>query len=242
MSTPSAKPAIAPAHPNAVPPPIRPTAPVVQTSLPATAPTALPAPAPSTAPVSTTLPVDDRPTRRAEVKYSAGLLSVAADNSSLNQILRDISRQTGMKIAGGVVDEHVFGNYGPDAPRAILATLLDGTGSNFLLVQNDTPAPTELILTPRQGGPTPPNPNAAGFNDAAEYPQPASMPEQTRPRPPAPLPSPAQSAAFPNLNQPANDTSPDPNTKPDTPTGPKTPQQIYEELQRLRNQTPATPQ
>ncbi len=112
------------------------------------------------------------PASRANVTYANGLLTVSATNSSLNQILREISRQTGMKITGGVTDERVFGNYGPGSPATILATLLDGTGSNMLLVQSNgvgsNPAPAELVLTPRHGGPTPPNPNAPGFNDGAE--------------------------------------------------------------------------
>jgi hypothetical protein len=54
---------------------------------------------------------------RAKVVYSGGQLQVTAMNSSLNQILRAIERQTGMKIAGGVADERVYGKYGP-APTA----------------------------------------------------------------------------------------------------------------------------
>jgi hypothetical protein len=92
----------------------------------------------------------------AQVTYSNGLLTVAADNSSLNQILREISRQTGMRISGGVSDERVYGSYGPGTPARILAALLDGTGSNMLLRETASNAPAELILTPRLGGPTPP--------------------------------------------------------------------------------------
>ncbi len=72
----------------------------------------------------------------AEVSYSNGQITVAANNSSLNQILRDISSKTGMKITGGVTDERVFGQYGPAVPSSILTTLLDGTSSNMLLVSH----------------------------------------------------------------------------------------------------------
>jgi hypothetical protein len=92
----------------------------------------------------------------AQVVYSNGLLTIAADNSSLNQILREISRQTGMRITGSVSDERVFGSYGPGTPARILANLLDGTGSNMLLRETASNVPAELILTPRMGGPTPP--------------------------------------------------------------------------------------
>jgi hypothetical protein len=96
----------------------------------------------------------------AEVTYANGLLTVAADNSSLNQILREIARQTGMKITGSVSDERVFGRYGPSAPAGVLASLLDGTGSNMLLRETASNVPAELVLTPREGGPTPPQPTA----------------------------------------------------------------------------------
>ena len=143
--------------------------------LPATAPTSLststpnaqPAPA-ATAPLAAAPSAASTPPQRATVTYAAGLLDVRADNSSLNQILRAIGHLTGMKITGGVTDERVFGNYGPAEPSTILATLLDGTGSNMLLRESSGNAPAELVLTPRNGGPTPPNPNAPGFDDGAE--------------------------------------------------------------------------
>jgi hypothetical protein len=94
------------------------------------------------------------------VDYVAGKLVVTATNASLNQILRQVSRSIGMKITGSVPDEHVYGQYGPSTPSIVLAALLDGTGINMLLV-DDAKGPTELILTPRNGGPTPPSPSAS---------------------------------------------------------------------------------
>lgn len=96
----------------------------------------------------------------ATVEYSEGRVAVVADNSSLNDILRDVARRAGMAVKGSVIDERVFGTYGPAAPAEVLATLLKGTGSNMMVVAGSSRA-AELILTPRQGGPTPPNPNAA---------------------------------------------------------------------------------
>jgi hypothetical protein len=139
-------------------------------TLPATSPTSLPTPNAQPAPIAAVgaPSAPSTPAHRATVTYAAGLLDVRADNSSLNQILRAIGNLTGMKITGGVTDERVFGNYGPAEPSTILATLLDGTGSNMLLRESADSAPAELILTPRNGGPTPPNPNAPGFDDGTE--------------------------------------------------------------------------
>lgn len=138
--------------------------------LPATPPTSAPAPNTLPAPIAAT-PVsgDAARARRAQVTFADGLLDVRADNSSLNQILHAISVSTGMKITGGVADTRVFGNYGPAAPSEVLATLLDGTGTNMLLREDAANTPVELVLTPRGGGPTPPSPNTQSYNDEDEY-------------------------------------------------------------------------
>jgi hypothetical protein len=95
------------------------------------------------------------------VVYVRGKLEVNADDSSLNQILREIANQTGMTIRGRLAEERVFGRYGPAAPVEILLRLLDGTGCNVLLVTTPAGVPRELIVTPRQGGATPPSPSQA---------------------------------------------------------------------------------
>jgi hypothetical protein len=191
---------------------------------------------PATTPEPPPVPLtpSQRPPKRAQVTYADGTLSVAADNASLNQILRQIASDTGMKITGGVTEERVFGQYGPDSPTQVLAALLEGTGSNMILVHHDGAAPSELILTPRQGGPTPPNPNAAAFNDRSE---PEDTPAQAvQPPPNAPLQG---NPIIPPANAgPSNGASP---AQPDNPNGVKTPQQIYEQLQRMRQQQQQQP-
>jgi hypothetical protein len=181
------------------------------------------------------------------VDYGAGKLTVTATNASLNQILNEVSRSIGMKITGGVSDERVFGQYGPSAPSVVLAALLDGTGSNMLLVDN-AKGPTELILTPRTGGPTPPSPSAS-------RPEPE---EQPAPEPPQPPPA-AEEPHFPvrhGIGHPPTPGAPTPpaDATPDdssngsdgaqSPNGTKTPQQIYNELRQMQQQqtTQAPPQ
>src|SRR5205823_11056866 len=179
---------------------------------------ALPA-TPVTTPEPPPVPLtpSQRPPQRAQVTNADGSLSVSADNASLNQILRQIATDTGIKITGGVADERVFGHYGPAAPAQVLATLLDGTGSNMILVRQDGASLSELILTPRQGGPTPPNPNAAAFDrsEASDPPSQAVQPTtpQGQPYIPPAIPLAPNGAAPPNSSQP------------DNPNGVKTPQQ-----------------
>jgi hypothetical protein len=189
---------------------------------------------PTTTPEPPPVPLtpSQRPPQRAQVTYADGTLSVAADNASLNQILRQIASDTGIKITGGVAEERVFGHYGPDSPTQVLAALLEGTGSNMILVHHDGAASSELILTPRQGGPTPPNPNASAFNYRSEPDQGPSQSMQ-----PPPYAPPQGNPVIPPVNPGASTgASPSNPSQPDNPNGVKTPQQIYEQLQRMRQQ------
>jgi hypothetical protein len=205
-------------------------------TLPPTAPTA------QIAPLNATAAQPDAATRahRAEVRYDSGLITINASNSSLNQILREISRQTGMKITGGVKEERVFGHYGPATPDAILATLVDGTETNMVLRQTADNKPEELILTPRAGGASPPNPNAPSFDDSTsddgDRPEPlqrgayAGRPqvmEDTDPRPPSvplpannvngsPLNTSPTASTLPVTNSVPTDSIPTPSTTPST--------------------------
>ncbi|MES2393915.1 MAG: hypothetical protein V4555_19920, partial [Acidobacteriota bacterium] len=141
-------------------------APLTAQILPPTPPTSMPAANSLPAPIAAPPAGASTKPQRARVTFANGQLDVRADNSSLNQILHEISSVTGMKITGGVADERVFGNYGPAAPSDVLATLLDGTGTNVLVREDPhSQAPVELVLTPRGGGPTPPNPNAQAYDD-----------------------------------------------------------------------------
>ena len=218
------------------------------TKLPATTPTA-----PAVAqPAAATPPLPQgrgpAPAQRAQIQFSNGALTVTAENSSLNQILRDIGQLTGMTITGGVTDERVFGVYGPATTETILTALLDGTGSNIVIVEGRGQSPRELVLTPRQGGPSPPNPNS--YHDPAPL---QNLPPQQNqnlvnrddpPAPPQPQPpaQPTQAPApdIPAVSAPPAATPGDMTTQ-QSPNGVKTPQQIYEELMKMQQQQTAKP-
>jgi hypothetical protein len=97
----------------------------------------------------------------ATVTAATNLLTVTADNSSLAQILHQVSSATGMKLDGLGGDERVFGSFGPGAPREVLTSLLNGTSYNVMMV-GDLPngAPRELLLTSRTTGGASPSANA----------------------------------------------------------------------------------
>lgn len=199
---------------------------------------------PTTVPTAQLQPA---PANRPQVAYADHKLSVQANNSSLNQILHEISQLTGITITGGVAEERVFGSYGPGPLSQILNELLDGTSSNMLFVSSEDNKPAQLILTPRTGGPTPPNPNAMRFENAeadtdnnspVNPPEPPDESSAQTPQtpPPAPGPQPAaqpvtQSGATNNTN---TGSSTDANQQ--SPSGVRTPQQIFDQLMKLRQQ------
>ena len=225
-------------------------------SLPPSQPTTQQTPQPAAQPT----PARPQPAaaHRATVVFDAGKLVVTADNSSLNQILRDIASLTGMTITGGVLDERVFGTYGPADTSTILSALLNGTGSNMLLLEDDLQAPHQLVLTPRQGGATPPSPTALRDPGESDLPPQLSPRFSRQPAPAAPqqtfngaLPSaPPQPTALPAspapaLASPASDIPTPPPadaTTEQSPNGVKTPQQIYDQLLKLQQQQPKPPQ
>jgi hypothetical protein len=181
-------------------------------TLPPTSPTSISNQNPMAPPIAAAATGADTLQRhRARVTYADGQLQVRADNSSLNQILREISRLTGMKIIGGVADQRVFGSYGPAPAATVLQTLLDGTETNMLLQETPTHAPEQLVLSPRTGGATPPGPSSSSYDvteTEPELPLPAGV--QPSPAPfasgsaPMPMSAPSATAAQPNPNQMQN--------------------------------------
>jgi hypothetical protein len=155
-----------------------------------------------------------QPAKEAQIDFANDSLSIRADNSSLAAILHQIASSSGMKVEGLGGDERVFGNFGPGAPRDVLANLLDGTAYNLVLLGDlNNGAPRELILTPatRSGSPAPSPAPQANADEANNEQDAADVPPSPPEAPPPP-----------------------PGTSPQTPPGVRTPQQLFEQLQRMR--------
>src|ERR1700733_308183 len=172
----------------------------------------VPAPQPQAAPPMNQVPPSmlQQPAGEAQVVFTGDTLSIHADNSSLAAILHQVAGKSGMQIEGLSGDERVFGTFGPGTPRDVLADLLNGTAYNVVLLGDlDDGAPRQLTLTPASRGTTPaPAPAAqANADEAANEPDPEPPP-----------PEPQQQPATP---------------PPGTP-GVRTPQQLFEQLQRMR--------
>jgi len=172
------------------------------------------APAPPAAPPAPNWPINDKPTDATVIWDSHGL-RIDAANSSLQQILKAVSADTGAKVQGLGADQRIFGTYGPGPARDVLSQLLDGTGYNVLLIGDQGEGtPREIVLSAQPTGPAPVN-AARSMNNDDDY-------EAEQP-PPQPLEPPAFRG--PEFHRPE---------APGTP--PRTPQQIMEELQQRQDQ------
>jgi hypothetical protein len=145
----------------------------------------------------------------ASVTWDSRGLTIVAANSSLADILHQVSIATGVHVEGFSTDQRIFGDYGPGPAREVLSELLSGSGYNVLILggRSSTP-PTRVILSPRPTGPAPPPPPMQESDQDNGY------PADSEPQPPL------------DGNAPGFQPSP--------PV--RTPQQIMEEMQRRRQQ------
>jgi hypothetical protein len=167
------------------------------------------------APVAPGEPVSmlQQPAQEAQIAFANNRLSIHAENASLTAILHGVATQSGMHISGMGNDERVFGTFGPGAPRDVLADLLNGAAYNLVLLGDLTNgAPRELILTPvTHGGDAAPS---QAFHQA--------VPDEAV----------EQQQEISDVNPPPPDVQPPP-AAPGNP-GVRTPQQLFEQLQQMR--------
>jgi len=97
-------------------------------------------------------PVNEKP-KQAQVTWDSHGLSIDAANSSLQQILHDVSTATGTTVEGMSGDIRIFGDYGPGQARDVLSQLLQGAGYNVIMIgEQGKGAPRQILLTVRKAG------------------------------------------------------------------------------------------
>ena len=135
----------------------RPAAPANKAPASAPAPiAALPTVPPAA--ISPAWPVNQAPAP-AVVQWDSQGLRISAKNSSLKQILAEVSTRIGAKLDGAVGDERVFGEYGPGPAKEVLTQLLQGSAYNLLLIGDQGQGtPRQIVLSAR---------HAEGGNQAA---------------------------------------------------------------------------
>jgi hypothetical protein len=123
----------------------------------------------------------------ATVTWDSHGLRIDADNSSLAQILNDISTTTGATVEGFADDQRVFGSFGPGQARDVLSQLLQGSGYNILMVGDQGAGTPRQILLSRgnqtaRGALAPASGSAASADDDdADNDEPSPQPEPQRP-------------------------------------------------------------
>jgi hypothetical protein len=171
-------------------------------------------------------PAFDHPVQASIVWDSQGL-SIEANNSSLQQILKDVSTATGAKVDGFSSDERVFGAYGPGKPSDVLSQLLQGSGYNVIMVGDEAGGvPRQIQLSPRQTANAPPAAARSVPNSTAEEEEPEEQPTPEEPppnrpgfQPGAPPHSPQQ--ILQEMQQRQQRMQQQPNGQPPTPNSPQ---------------------
>ena len=127
-------------------------------------------------------PVNDK-AAPATVNWDGRDLVIAATNSSLQQILSDVSTATGVKVEGDEADQRIYGSYGPAPARDVLGKLLEGSGYNVLMIGDQGEGtPRELVLTTKAHTASAPAGNAqAKPNSDEDAPDDPEPPEQQQP-------------------------------------------------------------
>jgi hypothetical protein len=118
----------------------------------------------------------------ATVIWNSQGLRIEADNSSLQQILKDVATATGAEIDGSVTDQRIFGTYGPGRVSEVLSLVLQGFGYNVLMVGDQGQGtPRQIVLSSRDGTKQP-----ASVNTAPAADEDADTDEPQQPNPPRP--------------------------------------------------------
>ncbi len=207
------------------------------------------------------LPMDLLPATPPIVGFQGGLLTIVAQNSTLGDILRDVRKLTGASIdVPGNASERVVTRLGPGAPRDVLASLLNGSSFNYVMLgsNSDPSSVTSVVLTAKPTG-AQPQTAASTYQPSQGYVATPMTPrpfvaQQGVPQPAAVQPAPA---AEDNANSDDQDASADENADQDqgqtdssaqpdqqqpgglpANTGPRTPEQILDMIRRQQQQPP----
>jgi hypothetical protein len=118
----------------------------------------MPSPAPTSASIrpQATSGVAVKP---AEVLYQDGLLTVNADNTMLIDVLYAIGEKTGAAMEVPMSEpmlDRVAIKVGPRKPREVIATMLEGSGFNYFIIEDSAGKLQKVVLTPKENAGSPP--------------------------------------------------------------------------------------
>ncbi|MBO0910277.1 MAG: hypothetical protein J2P13_00680 [Acidobacteria bacterium] len=116
-----------------------------------------PAPPPP-APPPPELTPEQGPSSPPEVTFDNGQLMILARNSTMGDVLNAVRQKTGAAVEmPAVSSERVAGQFGPGAPRDVIAQLLNGSHYDYVLVGSpaDPGALKKIVLMAKANGPQP---------------------------------------------------------------------------------------
>src|SRR5271169_3986234 len=121
------------------------------------------------------LTLEQQPPTPPQVTYSNGQLTIASTNATLSQVLHSVQTQTGatMEIPAGAGNERVVATLGPGKPQAVLASLLNGSKFNYVIVgePNNPGAVQRVILLAKSSGSSSQTPPATTAQNNSRSPQ-----------------------------------------------------------------------
>jgi hypothetical protein len=121
----------------------------------------------SEADMPATLPIQPKP--RVEVRFNQGMLTIHVNKGTLAEVLSEVHRLTGadIQVPPSAQQEPIVADIGPVPAREAMASLLNGSRFNFIVVgsDGDPNALRSVLLTPKQGDGSMP----AGLPPAQEY-------------------------------------------------------------------------
>jgi hypothetical protein len=193
-----------------------------------------PAPAPQPAADPPPLTLEQMPASAPKVSFHDGQLTILAPNSTLGDILRAVRAQTGASVeVPGNATERVVAQLGPGLARDVLASLLNGSHFNYVMLGSATdPSQVERIILTAKAGTTPLSADATNQPGTPPVPgvlqQAADAPEEMQGDDAAEDANEADNQADTQPNQADAAQTAQPNGQAPI----KTPEQLLQELQR----------
>jgi hypothetical protein len=181
---------------------------------------------------------EQMPATPPQVAFNGGILTITAKNSTLGDILRAVHHQTGASVdVPGNATERVVGIFGPGPARDVMASLLNGSHFNYVLLGSETDPSglDKVVLLSKSGGEESPVQQARFSGRGVPSPQPAENADSANDDDSAAdMTQDANEATDEQANQGQAEEQPQAQ-QPGQP-GIKTPEQLLQELQQRQQQ------
>jgi len=186
--------------------------------------------------------LEEQPPTPPQVRYQNGQLSIDSRNATLSQVLRSVQTQTGasVDIPPGAGSERVVASLGPGKPRDVLASLLNGSKFNYVILgeSNNPGAVQKVILMAKASSATDASGGMTTAQNNVRLPMPTQAVEPPEDEYQQPEPEPEPQVENQNQLVPGQAGMPgSEGLTPDVinPAG-RTPEQMLQELQRMQQQ------